>query len=234
MSVSCVRKFLSRRMLLSGLAGLILIGAPMGAAAGEPYYAPYGPPTYQTLPAQYGAPAAPPYYGAPAAPPPYYPGSRNSMVRRNQLRAQLHYAEAQYQRARESGDRGAAGHWAKEIKHLRHGLSKLDRHAERNSYGMPAEMAPPPAPVYPPPASAYAQPMPEYAPPLPAYAPPYPPTMPPSGYTGAPPAYPPVPYPPAAYPNAPATSPYGTGATGSMGSMVNSLLGPVLGSGPVP
>ncbi len=224
MNVSSVRKFLSRRLLLSGLVGLILIGAPMGVAAGEPYDAPYGPPAYQTLPAQYEAPAAAPYY----------PGSRNSIARRNQLRARLHYAEAQYQRARESGDRGAAGHWAKESKHLRHELFKLDRHAERNSYGMPAEMTPPPAPVYPPPASAYAQPMPEYVPPLPTYAQPYPPTMPPAGYAGAPPAYPPMPYPPAAYPTAPAASPYGSGATGSMGSMVNSLLGPVLGSGPTP
>lgn len=222
MKVSSVRKLPSRGTFLSALAGLILIAAPMCAAAAEPYDTPYyGPSAYQVMPAQ--------YYGEPP-PRPYYPAPPGLVARRNQLRAQLYYAEAQYRRARESRNRPAAEHWAKEIKHLKRELSSLDRRAGRYAYGMPAQMAPSPAPVYP--LSAYAAPMPEYAPPASAYAPP--PPMPKYGYAGTPPA----PYPSAAYPSAASpngtTAPYGAAPTGSMGDMVHSLLGPVLGSGPVP
>jgi hypothetical protein len=229
MDVSSARKFLSRRNLLSALAGLALMAIPMSAAAGEAYNQPDDIAAYQSYPAQYGQP-----YGQPMPQPPQYPGAPNSYARRNQLMAQLNYAEAQYNQARQSGNRQAAKYWRKDIKHLQRELSGGGR-AAGFGYGAPAYM-PPQQPSYAPPASAYAQPMQEYGPPQgPAYTQPYPPTTPPYGYASAPPApYPPAGYPSAGYPNAAAGSPYGApGASGSTGGL-SSLLGPLFGGAAAP
>jgi len=227
MNVSPARKFALRQNVLSGVAEsavmaipvlvalAVLMSIPASAAAGQPDDIT----AYQS--AQYGQPMppAPPYPGPPA---PYVP--------RNQLQAQLNYAEAQYNQARQAGNQGAAKHWRKEIKHLRRQLYG-NGHAEAPGYGAPAYM-PPQGPYYPP-ASAYAPPTQEYGAPGPGYAEPYFPSTPTyGGYAGAPPApYPGAGYPPAGYPNPAAASPYGApGASGSMGGLT-SLLGPLLGGG---
>ncbi|HVB79753.1 MAG TPA: hypothetical protein VNE82_07345 [Candidatus Binataceae bacterium] len=195
----------------------ILLGTPVTAAAGEPDDAA----AYQAQ-----------YYGPPMPPPPQYPGQPN-YAQRNQLVARLNYAEAQYNRARQVGDREAAKHWKKDIKHLRRELSG-ERHAEGPGYRAPAYMPPQP-PYYAPPALAYTPPMRENAAPGSPYAQSYPPTMPPYGYPGgAPVPYPPAGYPPTGYPNAAAASPYGApAASGSMGGL-SSLIGPLLGGGGAP
>jgi hypothetical protein len=229
MNVSAALNFFSRRNLVSGVAGLILMVAtilpaiPTAAIAGDPYDSPDDAAAYQAYTAQYGRPMPPP--------PQYF--ERPDYAPRGQLEAQLNYAEAQYDRARQAGDRAAAKHWKKDIKHLRRELYGEGR-AEGPGYGAPAYM-PPQGPSYGPPASAYAPPTREYAPPGPAYAQPYPSMMPPYGYAGAPPApYPPAGYPPSGYPNGAGASIYGApGATGSMGGL-SSLLGPLLGTGAAP
>jgi hypothetical protein len=247
MNVSSARKFLSRRNLLSSLAGLVLMAIPMSAVAGG---TPDDIAAYQS--AQYGAAQYGQPYGQPMPPPPQYqyPGSSGSYARHNQLVAQLNYAEAQYNQARQSGNWQAAKYWRKDIKHLQRELSG-GGHAEGSGFGasgcLPSQQR-----SYAPPASAYARPTQEYGSPSgPAYAQPYPPTTPPYGYAttppygyattppygyaGAPPApYPPTGYPSAGYPNTAAASPYGAaGASGSMGGL-SSLLGPLLGTGSAP
>jgi hypothetical protein len=235
MNISPARKFLPRRSILCGVAGLVLTAFPMlmalstSAAAGEPSYPPDDIAAYQS--AQYGQP-----YGQPMPPPPQYqyPGSSGSYARHNQLMAQLNYAEAQYNQARQSGNRQAAKYWRKDIKHLQRELSG-GGHAEGSGFGASACM-PPQQRSYAPPASAYAQPTQEYGSPAgPTYAQPYPPTTPPYGYPSAPSApYPPAGYPSAGYPNAAAVSPYGApGASGST-SGLSSLLGPLFGGGSTP
>jgi hypothetical protein len=237
MNVSSDRKLFSPRKLLSGVAGLILMAAPLltamptAAAAGEPYGPPDDVAAYQAYAQQY---AQPPHIARPV-PPSEYPGQPN-YVRRNQMESQLDYAQAQYNRARQAGDRAAARHWKKEIKHLKRELSER-RRREGSGYG--TTYPPPRQPYYGPPPSAYAPQSPEYPVPRSAYAQPYPPNMPPSGY-----AYPgaaPMPYgpsgysPSAGYPNtAVAASPYGApGATGPTGGL-GTLLGPLLGTGAMP
>lgn len=221
MKVSSARKLFLRRIIFSGVAGLILIAAPtlmaipilVGiptlAIAGEPYYPPDDAAAYQAYVAQYGRPMP--------APPQYF--WRPDYAQRSRLEEQLNYAEAQYSQARQAGNRAAAKHWKKDIKHLRRELSGAGR-AEGPGYGAPAYMAPG---------------GPSYAPPGPAYAQPYPSTMPSYGYASAPPLpYPSAGYPPSGYPNGVGASPYGApGATGSMGGL-SSLLGPLLGGGAIP
>jgi hypothetical protein len=229
MNVSSARKFFSRRMILSRMAGLVLIAAPAlmafpTAAAADPYC-----PSADDA-AAYQAQ----YYGQPMPPPSQYPG-QPAYGQRSQLEAQLNYAEAQYNRARQAGDQGAAKHWKKQIKHLRRELSGQG-HAEGPGYGAPAYMAPNEQQPYPP-ATAYGPPPQEYAPPAYAQQP-----YPPAGYP--PGAYPPAEYPQAGYPNAgypygaaaaPSGAPwYGApAATGSTGGL-SSLLGPLLGTGAAP
>jgi hypothetical protein len=206
MNVSSALKFFSRRSLVSGVVGLILTAAPFlmaTAAAGDPYEPPNDVAAYQSYTAgtaQSGQPMPSP-------------------AERNRLEARLNYAEAQYARAREVGDRGAAKHWKRNIKHLTRELSAADR-AEGSGYGAPAYLP------FQGPYNASAGP---------AYPQPYPPTMPPYGYPGAPAAlYPSAGYPPSgypAYPNGAGAFSYGTpGATGSTGGL-SSLLGPLLGGG---
>lgn len=212
MNVSSARKAFSHR-ILSCVAGLILIAAPLmvTAAAADPYNIPDDVAAYQayTGHGQYGQPM----------PPAGHYLARLDYAQRNQLEARLDYAEAQYNRARQAGDSGAAKHWKKQIKHLRRELSSGSRQ-ERPGYGsgygtrdymLPQEPYGPPAlaygPQYPPPGTAYAQP------------------------------YPPAGYPPTGYPNAGSPYPYGaSGAPGQTGSTsgLGSLLGPLLGGGGAP
>lgn len=231
MSICAARKRPAHRRIFSGLAGLVLMtlpvlmARPMPAAA-DPYNSPNDVAAYQSA-----------QYGQPMPPPPQYYGPPGSYAHRNQLLSQLNYAESQYNRARQSGNREAAKYWRKDIKHLKRELS-AQGHAENPGYGVPTYMAPP--------QSAYAQPMQAYGPPMqqygspsgPAYAEPYPPTTPygyggnPAPYASAP--YPATQYPSAAYPNTAAASPYGTpGASGSTGGL-GSLLGPLFGAGSAP
>jgi hypothetical protein len=218
MNVCSARKFLSRRNILSGLAGLALMATSMSAAAGEPYYPPNDIAAYQAA-----------QYGQPMPAPPQYPAPSGSYARRNQLVAQLNYAEGQYNQARQAGNRQAAKYWRKDIKHLRRELSG-EGHGPGLGYGAPAYL-PPQQPLYAPPASAYAQPMREYGPPSgPAYAQPYAPTTPPYGYASAPPAG----YPSAGYAGAAAASPYGAPAASGSAGGLSSLLGPLLGAGSAP
>ncbi len=240
MNVSSARNRFSRQTILSGLAGLILMAAPImvTAAAADPYDPPNDVAAYQAYTAQNEQ------YGQPMPPPPgQYPGGPN-YAQRHQLEVQLNYAERQYNQARQAGNEPAAKHWKREIKHLRRELSG-GGHAEGPGYGAPAYMQPqgppypPPASAYAPPASAYASPMQEYAPSGSGYAQPYPSAAyPPSGYpnAGVPgyaQPYPAAEYPPSSYPNGAAASPYGApGATGSGG--LSSLLGPLFGGGSAP
>jgi hypothetical protein len=212
MNVSSVRKVFSRRML-SGVAGLILITGPLmvTAAAADPYNTPNDVAAYQAYTGQG-------QYGQPMPPSGPYPAPLN-YAQRNQLEAQLNYAEAQYNQAQQAGDRGAAKHWKKQIKHLRRELSG-GGHQEGSSYGSgygTRDYMPPQGPYGPPP-SAYG---PQYPPPGAAYAQPYPPAG----------------YPPTGYPNGGSPYPYGApgapGQTGSMGGL-GSLLGPLLGGGGAP
>ena len=211
MNVCSAGKAVSRR-ILSGVAGLILIAAPslmVRAAAADPYNAPDDVAAYQAYTGQG-------QYGQPLPPPGQYPPL--SYGQRNQLEAQLDYAEAQYSRAQQAGDWGAAKHWKKQIKHLRRELFGGGRQ-EGPGYG-----------------SGYGAPAYSYAPGS-AYAPPmqgYPPSSPGQAY-GQP--YPPVGYPPTGYPNAGPAYQYGaSGAPGQAGSTggLSSLLGPLLGGGGAP
>jgi len=200
MNVSSARKIFARR-ILSGLAGLVLIAVPImvTAAAADPYNPADDVAAYQAYTAQHGQPMpAPAQYPAP-------PG----YAQRYRLEAQLSYAEAQYNQALQFGNRGAAKHWRKQIRHLRRELSREGR-AEGPGYGSGYG-----APAYMPP-SGYGPRMQQYPPQAPAYAQPYPPTG----------------YPPPGYPNgAAAAFPYGTpGAPGPTGGL-SSLLGPLLGGG---
>jgi hypothetical protein len=212
MNVSSARKGFSRRILF-GVAGLIFVAAPLTvtAAAADPYQPPDDTAAYQayTGRGQYGQPMPPP--GQYLAPVDY--------AQRNQLEERLNYAEEQYERAQQAGDRGAAKHWRKQIKHLRRELSG-EGHQEGPGYGSgygTRDYLPPQGP-YGPPVSAYG---PQYTPPGAAYTQPYPPAG----------------YPPTGYPNAGSPYSYGTpgapGQTGSMGGL-SSLLGPLLGGGGAP
>ena len=134
MNVSSVRKAFSRR-ILSGVAGLILITGPLmvTAAAADPYNTPNDVAAYQAYTGQG-------QYGQPMPPSGPYPAPLN-YAQRNQLEAQLNYAEAQYNRAQQAGDRGAAKHWKKQIKHLRRELSG-GGHQEGPGYGTRDYMPP--------------------------------------------------------------------------------------------
>jgi len=221
MSICFARSSLVYRGILSGTGGLIAIAAavliamPLSAGAGEVYDPANDVAAYQA----YTRPA----YGQPRPPQIAYFGSPG-YVRCDELRARLNYAEAQYNGARQAGDRVAAKHWKKDIKHLRREIAAAER--ERGSgYGAPGYVIPPQRSSYPPSAPGFRPPV--YASPMTAYSQPYPSSMPPYGYAGAPPA----PYPSASA--NPAASPYGapvaTGTTGGLGT----LLGPLLGGGPV-
>jgi hypothetical protein len=216
MNVSSAPKAVARR-ILSGVAGLILIAAPLmvTAAAADPYDTPGDVAAYQA----YGQAQ----YGQPMPPSGQYPAP--SYAQRNQLEAQLNYAEAQYNRAQQAGDWGAAKHWKKQIKHLRRELSG-GGHQEGpgygSGYGAPSSM-PPMGPSYSPPGSAYEPPMQGYPPPGQGQA------------YGQP--YPPAGYPPTGYPNSGSAYQYGaTGAPGQAGSTggLSSLLGPLFGGGGAP
>jgi len=228
MNVSFARRIFSRR-ILSASAGLILIAAPIlaTAAAADPYDDPEDVAAYQAYTAQYGQPMPPP--GRYAAPP--------NFADRNQLEARLNYAESQYAQARRAGDKRAARHWKKQIKHL---SRELSGGSNPHGFGHGASAAMPPGgPSYGPPPSGYAPPMPENAPP--GYAQQF---YPPSGYpsagypvAGYPAAgYPAVGYPAAGYPAA-GYPPYGAPglvgqppSTGDLGA----LLGPLMGGGAAP
>jgi len=198
------------RGILSALAGLILVAAPLiaGVASADPDDIA----AYQAYTSQRGYPPSAPYTAPTLCPAP-----------RNELQARLNYAEAQYQQARQAGDQGAAKHWRKQIKHLSRELYG-ERHAEGPGYGPPAMMPPGGQPYGPPPAF-YGPPAQPY--PAPGYAQqPYPPAgYPAAGYASG---YPPTGYHPAA------GYPYGApAATGSMGGL-SSLLGPLMGGGAAP
>ena len=180
------------------------------AAAADPYNTPDDVAAYQAYTRQGQCSQ----YGQLIPPSGQYPAL--NYAKRNQLEAQLNHAEAQYNRAQQTGDWGAAKHWKKQIKHLRRELS-AGGHQEGPSYGSgygaPGYM-PPEGPSCALPGSAYAPPMQGY-PPLgqgQAYGQPYPPV----GYP-----------PPTGYPNAGYGAP---GAPGSMGGL-SSLLGPLFGGG---
>jgi hypothetical protein len=211
MNVYFVRKALSRREILLRGAALVLIVMPILmtratlAVAREPTDQPNDVAAYQSCTGQ----AYPVQYGQPMPPPPPYPGTLD-YAQRNRLQSQLNYAEAQYHRARAVGDREAARHWKKDIKHLRRELYGA-RHAEGTGYGSHACLNYR-EPSYVPPASAYAPPpqeygTPEYGAPGHGYVQPYP-AMPPYGYNGATQGpYPPAGYAPSA--NLAAGTPYG-------------------------
>src|SRR5215469_11502181 len=138
------------RRILSALAGLILVAAPMMvavAAADSDDIA-----AYQSYGSSHGYPPSAPY----AAP-------SMSFAQRNELQARLNYAAAQYEQARRAGDRAAAKHWRKQVKHLSRELYG-ERHAQGQGYGQ--EPFPPtgypaggyPAPAYPAPGYPVAAP----------------------------------------------------------------------------
>src|SRR5215469_4670255 len=153
------------RRILSALAGLILVAAPMMvavAAADSDDIA-----AYQSYGSSHGYPPSAPY----AAP-------SMSFAQRNELQARLNYAAAQYEQARRAGDRAAAKHWRKQVKHLSRELYG-ERHAQGQGYGTPygppAVMPPGGAPPYGPPPPFYGPPAQPYA--APGYAQePFPPT----------------------------------------------------------
>jgi hypothetical protein len=96
--------------------------------------------------------------------PSYYNGRPDFLAERQQLIAQLDYAQAQFHAARAAGDRKLSARWANYIKNLNHSLAALDARAAGAAYNFPPYMAaPPPAPVplypyagYPPAAYPYA------------------------------------------------------------------------------
>jgi hypothetical protein len=96
--------------------------------------------------------------------PSYYHGQSDFLAERQQLIAQLDYAQAQFHAARAAGDRKLSGRWASYIKNLNHSLAAVDARAAGAAYNFPPYMAaPPPAPVpqypyagYPPTAYPYA------------------------------------------------------------------------------
>ena len=202
MNISSARQSFSRRKVPTRLAGLflpalailsavsILAAIPASAVAGEAYYQPDDTAAYQA--AQYGQPMPPPpQYSAP-----------NPYARHRQLVAQLNYAEGQYNLARQAGNRQAAKHWKKQIKHLQRELS-VGSLEQGPGYAAPAYI-PSQQPSYAQSASAYAQPIPEG--PVPSYSQPYPQASAPYGYATTPsygyPNAPQAPYPPAGYPSA--------------------------------
>jgi hypothetical protein len=197
------------------MAAAVLIAMPLSAGAGEVYDPANDVAAYQA----YTRPA----YGQPRPPQIGYFGSPG-YVRRDELLARLNYAEAQYDGARQAGDRVAAKHWKRDIKHLRREIAAAER-VRGSGYGAPGYVIPPQRPSYLPPAPGFRPPV--YASPMTAYSQPYPSSMPPYGYAGAPPA----PY-PSGYANAPA-SPYGAPATMGTTGGLGTLLGPLLGGGPV-
>jgi hypothetical protein len=194
------------RRILSALVGLVLVAAPLMvsvAAADSDDIA-----AYQAYTSQRDYPPPAPY----AAP-------SMGIAQRNELQARLNYAEAQYEQARRAGDRAAAKHWRKQVKHLSRELYG-ERHAEGPGYGAPALM-PPAGPAYPPPAF--------YGPPAQPYAAP--------GYVQQPyppPGYPSAGYPPSGgYPTTGYPSYSAPAAAGSTGGL-SSLLGPLMGGGAAP
>jgi hypothetical protein len=86
--------------------------------------------------------------------PSYYRGRPDLLTQRQQLIAQLDYAQAQFHAARASGDRKLSARWATYIKNLNHSLAALDARAAGAAYNIPGYMVPPP-PV---PASQYSYP----------------------------------------------------------------------------
>ncbi len=203
------------RQILSGVAGLIMIAAPLVVATGaaaDPYNTPDDVAAYQayTGQRQYSQ------YPQPMPPPGQYPPP--SYAQRNQLEAQLNYAEAQYNRAQHAGDFSAAKHWKKQIKHIKRELSGGGHHGGpgySSGYGAPGYM-PAQGPSYAPPGSAYVPPMQGYPPSMQgqAYAQPYPPAG----------------YPPTSYPGGGYGAPGAPGQAGSTGGL-SSLLGPLFGGG---
>jgi hypothetical protein len=80
--------------------------------------------------------------------PSYYHGRPGFLAERQQLIAQLDYAQAQFRAARAAGDRKLSARWASYIKNLNHSLAALDARATSAAYNFPPYMAaPPPAPV---------------------------------------------------------------------------------------
>jgi hypothetical protein len=211
MNVSAVGKSFPRR-ILCGLAGLILIATPLmtTVAVADPYNAPDDVAAYQAYTGRG-------QYGQPMLPSGQYPGL--SYAQRDQLEARLNYAEAQYNLAQQAGDRGAAKHWKKQIKHLTRELA-VRGHQEGPGYGFGYG------------APGYMPPQGPYGPPALAYGPPYP--SPGNAYVQP---YPPVGFPPTGYPNAGSAYQYGApgapGQGGSMGGLI-SLIGPLLGGGGAP
>ena len=185
------------------------------AAAADPYNSPDDVAAYQAYTGQG-------QYGQPMPPPGQYPAP--NYAQRNQLEAQLNYAEAQYNRAQQAGDWAAAKHWKKQIKHLRRELSaavarKAQAMAPVTERQVTCRLRSRPMRRQ---ASAYAPPMQEY---------------PPSGCRRTRQPYPPVGYPPTGYPNAGPAYQYGApGAPGQAGSTggLSSLLGPLFGGGGAP
>jgi hypothetical protein len=83
--------------------------------------------------------------------------SRDLLTQRQQLIAQLDYAQAQFHAARASGDRKLSARWATYIKNLNHSLAALDARGRRRLRhpGLHGASAPVPASQYPYPAAAY-------------------------------------------------------------------------------
>ena len=95
---------------------------------------------------------------------PYYHGQPDFLAERQQVIAQLEYAQAQFHAARAAGDRKLSARWASYIRTLNHSLAALDARAAGAAYSFPPYMAaPPPAAAmqhpyagYPPAAYPYA------------------------------------------------------------------------------
>jgi hypothetical protein len=96
--------------------------------------------------------------------PSHYSGQPDFLAERQQLIAQLNYAQSQFHAARAAGDRKLSARWASYIKNLNHSLAALDARAAGAAYNFPPYMAaPPPEPAmqypyvgYPPTAYPYA------------------------------------------------------------------------------
>jgi hypothetical protein len=76
--------------------------------------------------------------------PSYYNGRRDLLAERQQLIAQLDYAQAQFHAARASGDRKLSARWASYIKNLNHSLAAFDARTAGAAYNFPPYMAAPP------------------------------------------------------------------------------------------
>jgi len=84
--------------------------------------------------------------------PSYYNGRPDLLAERQQMIAQLDYAQAQFHAARAAGDRKLSARWASYIKNLNHSLAALDARAAGAAYNFPPYIAPPPpmqVPQYP-------------------------------------------------------------------------------------